>query len=98
MSILGSKKTAVIGGVKHTRFVQQWIRAEATPQRPEALRAALVAARIVADIEGRNVAQAWFSGCNPHLNLESPILTLRDGNEPETFAKVVQAAFELVHR
>jgi hypothetical protein len=96
--ILGLKRTAVIGAVKDTRIVQQWIRAERTPQRSEALRTALQAARLLADSDGQDVAQAWFTGCNPHLKFESPILALREGNDPEVFSEVVRAAFEFVQR
>ena len=94
---VGLKRTALVGGVKETRRVQEWILGSHQPQRPEALRTALQAARIIADSEGPSVAQAWFTGCNPYFEFRAPAIVIRDGNT-ETFADVVRAAYEFAQR
>ena len=60
VSIIGLKRTAVVGDVKDTRLVQRWIHEGQIPQRAEALRTALQAARILNDVDGPAVATAWF--------------------------------------
>jgi hypothetical protein len=98
VEIVGLKRTALIGNVKDTRLVQNWVRGEREPLRAEALRTGLQAARIVADSEGPQIAQAWFTGCNQHLEAMAPALALRDVNTPEVFTAVVRAAFAFVHQ
>jgi len=44
------------------------------------LRLAYRAARCIADIDGREIAQAWFQGLNPMLDDVSPARLLRDGD------------------
>jgi len=95
--ILGLKRTAAVGGVKDTRRVHEWIRGERQPQRPEALRTALQAARLIVDADDASVARAWFTGCNQFFDFAAPITVLQS-DDPETFAKVVRAAFEFAHR
>ena len=98
VKIIGLKRTAVVGDVKDTRLVQRWINDGIVPKRAEALRTALQAARILHDVDGPNVATAWFTGCNQHFNFEAPMIVLRDSTSAEVYAKVVRAAFEFVHR
>jgi hypothetical protein len=98
VSIIGLKRTAVVGDVKDTRLVQRWIHEGQIPQRAEALRTALQAARILNDVDGPAVATAWFTGCNQHFDFEAPIIVLRDNTDPAIYAKVVRAAFEFAHR
>jgi hypothetical protein len=97
VSMLGAKRVAVIGDVKETRRVREWVSGVHEPQRPEALRTALQAARLIADADDAAVARAWFSGCNQHLNFEAPMVLLQRG-DPATYTRVVMAAFEFAHR
>jgi len=97
VDLLGLKRVAVIGNVTETRRVREWIEGSREPQRPEALRTALQAARLISDADDAAVARAWFTGCNQHLEFESPMLVLKAG-EPTTFSRVVKAAFEFAYR
>jgi hypothetical protein len=98
VGILGPKRVAAIGDVKETRLVQRWIEDKAKPQREQALRTALQAARVLHDLVGSDVARAWFVGCNQHFEMQSPISVLRAANESEQFTQVLRAAFEFAHR
>ncbi len=97
VEILGLKRTAAVGGVKDTRRVQEWVRGDRQPQRPEALRTALQAARLIVDADDPSVAKAWFTGCNQFFDFAAPIVMLQNDDQ-ETFAKVVRAAFEFAQR
>lgn len=77
VDLLGAKTVAVIGDVKETRAVQQWL-TERAPQRPHVLRFALQLASMIAGNADSEVAVAWFHGSNPHLNDQAPMLMLRD--------------------
>ncbi len=96
--ILGPKRVAAIGDVKETRLVQRWIEDKAKPQREEALRTALQAARVLHDLVGSDVARAWFVGCNQHFEMQSPISVLRGASESEQYTQVLRAAFEFAYR
>ncbi len=75
--LLGATTVAVIGGVKETRAVQQWM-IDREPQRPHALRFALQIAVMLARREDREFARAWFHAANPRLDDRIPMLLLRD--------------------
>jgi hypothetical protein len=98
VGILGPKCVAAIGDVKETRLVQRWIENMAKPQREQALRTALQAARLLHDLVGSDVARAWFIGCNQHFEMQSPISVLRAANASERFTEVLRAAFEFAYR
>lgn len=90
--ILGARLVAYIGGVSHTKFVKTWREGTAAPRRLDALRGALQATRFLLATESPNVAQAWFTGANTHLELEAPATVLRDAARPSDITKVVRAA------
>jgi hypothetical protein len=90
--ILGLRRTALIGGVKETRRVHEWIKGEREPHRQDALRAALQSACVIATADGPSVAKAWFTGSNPPFGHNAPILVMRDG-AIEDYYKVVRAAY-----
>ena len=96
-ALLGLKRTAAIGSVNETRRVREWISGERQPQRPEALRTALQAARLITDADDASVAQAWFTGCNQHFDFRAPLVVIQD-DDTETFTKIVRAAFEFARR
>jgi len=81
-AILGGKLVAYIGSVTETRAVRQWAEGERRPSKAveDRLRLAYRAARCIADIDGREIAQAWFQGLNPMLDDVSPARLLRDGD------------------
>jgi hypothetical protein len=77
VDLLGATTVAVIGGVKETRAVQQWMTGR-EPQRPHVLRFALQIASMIATNASRDIAKAWFHGANPYIDDEVPMLLLRD--------------------
>jgi hypothetical protein len=89
VEILGARLCAVIGDVKQTSIVREWIDGKETPfGRGRVLRSAL---RVAETIEGRcgsTVAQSWFQGANHSLSDETPALVLKRasrGAERERF-------------
>ena len=98
VGILGPKRVAAIGDVKETRLVQRWIEDKARPQREQALRTALQAARVLNDLVGSDIARAWFAGCNQHFEMQSPISVLRTAHDSEQYTQVLRAAFEFAYR
>ena len=90
VSLLGAKLTAYIGNVSATRYVRSWEEGGA-PQRPEALKTALQAARVLSAFEGPEATRGWFMGCNTKFNLNSPADALRK-NAPEQRVAVLRAA------
>ena len=81
-AILGGKLVAYIGAVTETRAVRQWADGERRPSAAveDRLRLAYRAAKCIADVDGREVAQAWFQGLNPMLDDVSPARLLREGD------------------
>ena len=83
VAILGSRRVvALLAGVSSVREVSAWMD-EQEPQSPPAeraaiLRSALQAARLIEDVESRDVASAWFVGTNPNFDFDSPARILRD--------------------
>ena len=77
VALLGATTVAVIGGVKETRAVTQWLSGRA-PQRPHVLRFALQLASMIAVQADREIARAWFHGSNPQLGDAIPMMLLRD--------------------
>lgn len=92
--LLGARLVAYLGSVKETRAVHQW--ADGTRQPAEEtqrrLRYALRIALTIADLDGREVAQAWFQGLNPGLDDRSPASLLREGSLDEVGPEVAEAA------
>jgi hypothetical protein len=77
VELLGATTVAVIGGVKETRAVQQWM-IDREPQRPHVLRFALQIAVMLARRADREFARAWFHAANPRLDDRIPMILLRD--------------------
>ena len=75
--LLGATTVAVIGGVKETRAVAQWM-TDREPQRPHVLRFALQIALMLTSRRDREFTQAWFNAANPRLGDRIPMLLLRD--------------------
>ena len=92
-AILGGRLVAYIGSVTETRAVRQWADGERRPSTAveNRLRLAYRAAKCIADVDGRGVAQAWFQGLNPMLDDVSPARLLREG-DPERDGKAFIAA------
>ena len=95
VELLGARITAAIGAVSDTRHVRAWENGEQQPQRLDALKTALQAARLINDVEGRDAARGWFSGCNAHFGFQSPVQKLLE-NTPESRTSVVAAAHQEV--
>jgi hypothetical protein len=92
--LLGARLTAYIGSVSETRAVRQWAEGQRAPGElaQQRLRIALQVALVLADVDGREVTQAWFQGLNPQLDDRSPARLLRDGEIDEAGPAVIAAA------
>jgi len=92
-AILGGKLVAYIGSVTETRAVRQWAEGKRRPSTAveDRLRLAFRAAKCISDLDGREIAQAWFQGLNPMLDDVSPAQLLREG-EIEEVGKAFVAA------
>ena len=77
VDLLGATTVAAIGGVKEARAVQEWL-TDRRPQKPHILRFALQLGSMIAGSADREMAAAWFHGCNPHLDDRVPVLMLRE--------------------
>jgi hypothetical protein len=91
VDLLGATTVAVIGGVNETRAVHQWM-GEREPQRQDALRFALQIATMIAKSGDPELARAWFSGSNPHLDDKVPALMLRSEPLQSIQQPMMQAA------
>jgi hypothetical protein len=91
--ILGLKLCAYLGSVKETRAVNEW--ADGTREPSETvqrrLRLAFQVAGVIADVDGAEVARAWFQGLNPQLGDRSPARLLREGDLDEVGPEVIGA-------
>lgn len=91
VDLLGATTVAVIGGVKETRAVTQWLTGRA-PQRPHVLRFALQLGSMIASQANNEVARAWFHGSNPQLGDAIPMILLREGELRDVQAPLLTAA------
>ena len=91
VALLGATTVAVIGGVKETRAVTQWLSGRA-PQRPHVLRFALQLGSMIASQSNREIARAWFHGSNPQLGDAIPMMLLRDGELRDVQGSLLGAA------
>jgi hypothetical protein len=91
VDLVGATTVAIIGDVQETRAVQQWL-TDRKPQRPQVLRFALQLATMIAGAADREMAVAWFHGCNPNLNDQVPVLMLRDSPLDKVQATLLSAA------
>ena len=93
VDLLGATTVAVIGGVKETRAVTQWMSdSSRQPQRPHVLRFALQLATMIASVADREIVGAWFHGSNPHLGDKVPMLLLREDELSDVQGKLIAAA------
>ena len=91
--ILGLKLCAYLGSVKETRAVNEWAEGDREPSEvvQRRLRLAFQVAQAIADVDGPEVACAWFQGLNPQLDDHSPARLLREGNVDEVGPEVIAA-------
>jgi hypothetical protein len=84
VEILGARLVAVIGDVKQTRTVREWIEGQG-PQgnRLQILRFALQVAETIKQHYGEETAQSWFQGLNHHLLDRAPALVLKSANDAQ---------------
>ena len=91
VDLLGATTVAVIGGVKETRAVQEWL-GDRKPQKPHVLRFALQIASMIAGSLDGEMAVAWFHGSNPLLGDSVPMLMLRDTPLEQVQGQLLSAA------
>ncbi len=91
VALVGATTVAVIGGVKETRAVQQWMEGRA-PQREHALRFALQLAVMLAACSEAELMRAWFHAANPRLDDRIPMLMLRDMHLEDVRGPLLNAA------
>jgi hypothetical protein len=91
--ILGLKLCAYLGSVKETRAVNEWAEGAREPSETvqRRLRLAFQVAGAIADVDGAEVARAWFQGLNPQLGDRSPARLLREGDLDEVGPEVIGA-------
>jgi hypothetical protein len=91
--ILGLKLCAYLGSVKETRAVNEWAEGGREPSEAvqRRLRLAFQLAGAIADVDGAEVARAWFQGLNPQLGDRSPARLLREGDLDEVGPEVIGA-------
>lgn len=97
VDLLGLTTVAVLGGVKETRAVNQWM-AGREPQRPDVLRFALQLAFMLSTLKGKSVARAWFQGTNPRLEGRSPAILLHNRPTDEVKQQILSAAEQFAAR
>jgi hypothetical protein len=86
---LGSRLVAVIGNVKQTRTVREWMEnREPQGHRLQVLRFALQVARAIKTRYDDVTAQSWFQGMNHHLLDQAPALVLKHITD-ESIAEVI---------
>lgn len=92
--MLGARLVAYIGAVRETRAVHQWADDERQPgqETQRRLRLALQITGMIAEVDDRATAQAWFQGLNPQLDDHSPARLLREGDLDEIGPAVAAAA------
>lgn len=91
--ILGPRLVAYISGVKETRAVHQWADGARKPSdlTQNRLRLAFQLAAAINQIDGPEIAQAFFQGLNPQLDDRSPARLLREGDLDDIGPAVVGA-------
>ena len=91
--ILGAKLVAYIGSVGETRAVREWAEGTRAPKgdTTERLRVAFQVAKGIAEIDGREITQAWFQGLNPLLGDVSPARLIREGELATDGRRVISA-------
>jgi len=91
--ILGLKLCAYLGSVKETRAVNEWADGVREPSETvrRRLRLAFQVAEAIAEVDGAEVARAWFQGLNPQLDDRSPARLLREGDIDEVGPEVIGA-------
>lgn len=91
--ILGLKLCAYVGSVKETRAVNEWAKDIREPSDvvKRRLRLAFQVAQAIAEVDGPEVARAWFQGLNPQLDDRSPARLLREGDIDEVGPEVIAA-------
>jgi hypothetical protein len=91
--VLGLKLCAYLGSVKETRAVNEWAEGVREPSDAvqQRLRLAFQVAQAIADVDGPEVARAWFQGLNPQLDDRSPARLLREGDIDEVGPEVIAA-------
>ena len=92
-SILGARLCAYICSVKETRAVNEWAEGVRGPSEDtqRRLRLALQVAQAISEVDGPEVARAWFQGLNPQLEDRSPARLLREGDIDEVGPAVIAA-------
>jgi hypothetical protein len=91
--ILGLRLCAYLGSVKETRAVNEWADGVREPSDAvqRRLRLALQVAGAIAEVDGPEIARAWFQGLNPQLDDRSPARLLREGEIDNVGPDVIAA-------
>ena len=92
VEVLGAPLVAVLGGAKDTRSVRNW--ATGNGPREDKVRRLRAAVQVVEVLQLRfeaDMIRAWFTGMNPDLEDQSPLLILADEDD-RRFQPVLLAA------
>ena len=90
---LGREVTAFLAGAE-AGTLESWVAGEAEPDTLvlDRLRSADEAVRYIVRAYGGETAKSWLFGMNPWLGDKAPASVLRNGDRPETWKSVVEAA------
>ncbi len=84
---LGATLVATLADVSDRKLPYRWARAGGGTPNPEAATRLKAAHRIwlqLADAESDDIARAWFTGENPYLDEQAPVMALRAGRTRQT--------------
>lgn len=90
---LGQEMTAFLAGAE-AGTIERWVAGEAEPDPLvlDRLRSADEAVRYIVRAYGGETAKSWLFGMNPWLGDKAPASVLRNGDRPEIWKSVVEAA------
>ncbi|MBV8749589.1 MAG: hypothetical protein JO103_07730 [Candidatus Eremiobacteraeota bacterium] len=94
VAVLGGPNVAVIGDVRATSAVGEWIRGAREPRgdREQRLRLALQAALTIRERHGDKTVRAWFLGANHRLDDHMPITVIATSRDLGEMQRTVLAA------
>src|SRR5688572_20951368 len=78
--VLGQHLVALVAGVSDVKAVGKWARGERAPHPPaeRRMRNAFQTVQLLLQQESGETVRAWFTGMNPDLDDQAPVLVIAD--------------------
>jgi hypothetical protein len=92
MNIIGPTQAAYIGGGKSSQDAYRWVKEGLEPAVERRMQLALKVSRIICGSESELKTQGWMIVGNPHLDGESPMRLLREGDIEAVGPELIAAA------